>query len=105
MTEQGQQAPPGFHVISLPFADDIRLPPLTALKGGKELLSINFEHQLTPGPALAAEEQTDAACKIIEKLTLKGQGYVPDTYLNPGQSTLLLTAGLHSRVLTQFFFP
>ncbi|KAG8890742.1 ATP-dependent DNA helicase II subunit 1 [Tulasnella sp. 332] len=34
----------------------------------------------------AAEEQTEAACKIIEKLTLKGQGYVPDTYLNPALS-------------------
>ncbi|KAG8960429.1 ATP-dependent DNA helicase II subunit 1 [Tulasnella sp. 408] len=64
VTEQGQQVPPGFHVITLPFADDIRAPDLGELKG-------------------AAEEQTDLACKIIEKLTLKGQGYVPDTYLNP----------------------
>ncbi|KAG8995655.1 ATP-dependent DNA helicase II subunit 1, partial [Tulasnella sp. 427] len=64
VTGQGQQVPPGFHVITLPFADDIRAPDLGHLKG-------------------AAEEQTDLACKIIEKLTLKGQGYVPDTYLNP----------------------
>ncbi|KIO25056.1 hypothetical protein M407DRAFT_76204 [Tulasnella calospora MUT 4182] len=64
VTEQGQQVPPGFHVITLPFADDIRAPELGELKG-------------------AAEEQTDLACKLIEKLTLKGQGYVPDTYLNP----------------------
>ncbi|KAG8920207.1 ATP-dependent DNA helicase II subunit 1 [Tulasnella sp. 417] len=64
VTEQGQQVPPGFHVITLPFADDIRAPDLGELKG-------------------AAEEQTDLACKLIEKLTLKGQGYVPDTYLNP----------------------
>ncbi|KAG8906390.1 ATP-dependent DNA helicase II subunit 1 [Tulasnella sp. 403] len=64
VTEQGQQAPPGFHVIALPFADDIREPPVKELKG-------------------ASVELTDAACQIIGKLTLKGQGYVPDTYLNP----------------------
>jgi len=67
VTEQGQQAPPGFHMIALPFADEIRAPPFELLKG-------------------AEEQQTDAACKIIEKLTLKSQGYVPDTYLNPSLS-------------------
>ncbi|KAG9010474.1 ATP-dependent DNA helicase II subunit 1 [Tulasnella sp. JGI-2019a] len=67
VASHGQQAPPGFQVVVLPFADDVRQPPLTPLKG-------------------AAEEQTDAACKIIEKLTLKGQGYLPDTYLNPALS-------------------
>lgn len=41
--------------------------------------------------SVADEDQTDAACKIIEKLTLKGQGYVPDTYLNPGSWPFTLT--------------
>lgn len=63
---------------------------MTELKGGKSTISLLDETKLAHFVVLflphcaAGEEQTDAACRIIEKLTLKGQGYVADTYLNPG---------------------
>ncbi|XP_043199583.1 X-ray repair cross-complementing protein 6-like isoform X2 [Amphibalanus amphitrite] len=61
-TEGGVQiAPPGFHVIFLPFADDIRQLSL-------------------PEPTRATDEQIEAARAIVMKLRFK---YSPDKIENP----------------------
>lgn len=56
--------PAGFHLIPLPFADDIRGAPV---EEGKR----------------APEPLTEAARAWIKKLTLKHGGYPPDSYPNP----------------------
>ncbi|RUS27445.1 SPOC like C-terminal domain-containing protein [Jimgerdemannia flammicorona] len=59
----GQEKPAGFHVITLPYADDIRDLPT----------------KKTPE---ADEEQIEAAKNMIEKLNIRG-GYRPENYENP----------------------
>ncbi|OZJ01818.1 hypothetical protein BZG36_04811 [Bifiguratus adelaidae] len=59
----GQERPPGFHVITLPYADDIRSIPI----------------ENTPE---ADVDLVDAAKIVIEKLIIKG-GYRPEAYENP----------------------
>jgi len=62
--DQGvQQDPPGFHLIPLPYADDIRNPPVEK--------SIQ-----------CSTEEIDAASGFIGKLMGK-KGYAPDAFLNP----------------------
>ncbi|KAH9030825.1 SPOC like C-terminal domain-containing protein [Lactarius hengduanensis] len=56
--------PSGFHLIPLPFADDIRAAPIEeAFRAGKELV--------------------DAARALISKLALRNGTYPPDSYPNP----------------------
>jgi ATP-dependent DNA helicase 2 subunit 1 len=88
--ENGSQIdPPGFHLIPLPFADDIRTPPIdTALRG--TLVSsflTSFLTLLTYGPE-GSGEVVDAAANIIGKMIGK-KGYVPDAYPNPSKSSRL----------------
>ncbi|CAO3596197.1 unnamed protein product [Absidia cylindrospora] len=59
-----QVAPPGFHLISLPFADDIRNIPIES----------------TPQ---ASDEQLDSMKTIINKLFIKND-YDPMDFQNPG---------------------
>ncbi|KAI0077815.1 ku70-like protein [Panus rudis PR-1116 ss-1] len=63
--EDGWSEPAGFHLIPLPFADDIRAAPF--------------------GSALrAADETKDVAVEFVEKLTIKkGGSYDPDNFPNP----------------------
>ncbi|KIM53000.1 hypothetical protein SCLCIDRAFT_18053 [Scleroderma citrinum Foug A] len=61
--EGGWSEPAGFHLIVLPFADDIRAPPLE-----KEFR--------------ASSPSKDAAKVWIEKLLIK-KGFEPDSYPNP----------------------
>ncbi|KAF7294246.1 SAP domain-containing protein [Mycena chlorophos] len=61
---EGWSDPPGFHVILLPFADDIRSAPITQA-------------------ARASEETKDAALAWITKLSVKNGAYPPDSYPNP----------------------
>ncbi|XP_037091402.1 X-ray repair cross-complementing protein 5-like [Pollicipes pollicipes] len=56
-----QTAPPGFHVIYLPFADDVRQLSL-------------------PAPRRATDEQIEAARAIVTKLRFK---YAPEKIENP----------------------
>lgn len=62
--EGGWCEPGGFHLIVLPFADDIRAAPI--------------EEQLR-----ASEKVKDAAKNWIDKLCLKNGTYPPDSYPNP----------------------
>ncbi|KAI0353683.1 ku70-like protein [Trametes cingulata] len=62
--ESGWREPPGFHLIPLPFADDIRAAPLS--KGFR-----------------ASEELVETARRWIEKLKVKNGSYPPDSYPNP----------------------
>ncbi|KAJ7068801.1 SPOC like C-terminal domain-containing protein [Mycena amicta] len=62
--EDGWTDPAGFHLIPLPFADDIRSAPI--LKACR-----------------ASEEVKDAALAWIAKLSVKNGAYPPDSYPNP----------------------
>ncbi|KAG9316111.1 SPOC like C-terminal domain-containing protein [Chiua virens] len=62
--EGGWSEPAGFHLIFLPFVDDIRKGPITE----------SFK---------APEAAVDAAKAWIEKLCLKNGAYSPDSYPNP----------------------
>ncbi|KAL4250950.1 ATP-dependent DNA helicase II subunit 1 [Abortiporus biennis] len=62
--EDGWNEPAGFHLIPLPFADDIRAAP------------IESGHR-------ASKELRDAALKWVNKLSVKNGTYPPDSYPNP----------------------
>ncbi|KAI0636286.1 ku70-like protein [Trametes polyzona] len=62
--ESGWREPPGFHLIPLPFADDIRAATLQ--KGFR-----------------ASEELVAAARAWVDKLKVKNGSYPPDSYPNP----------------------
>ncbi|KAJ7167691.1 SPOC like C-terminal domain-containing protein [Mycena filopes] len=62
--EAGWTDPAGFHLIPLPFADDIRAAPLE--RGCR-----------------ASDEVKDAARAWIDKLSVKNGSYPPDSYPNP----------------------
>lgn len=62
----GQEDPPGFHVIRLPFVDDIRDPP----RGMTENI-------------VATDEEVMAMEKIIRRLRFKSGKYASDAYQNP----------------------
>ncbi|KAK7691202.1 hypothetical protein QCA50_006305 [Cerrena zonata] len=62
--EGGWNEPPGFHLIPLPFADDIRAAPIETGYRASDTLK-------------------DAALKWIGKLSVKNGSYPPDSYPNP----------------------
>ncbi|ESK87600.1 dsb repair complex subunit [Moniliophthora roreri MCA 2997] len=64
LEEAGWAEPAGFHLIPLPFADDIREAPLD--KGH-----------------IAPEDLVEEARAWMDKLTLKNGSYPPDSYPNP----------------------
>jgi len=91
------EEPGGFHLIPLPFADDVRAAKyeegytgMPNLFPGKTVLS-----RVIP----ASDELEEAAVAWISKLSLKGAGYQPDSYPNPGKST-----GTSVVVSRQIFF-
>ncbi|GAB5592308.1 ATP-dependent DNA helicase II subunit 1 [Umbelopsis nana] len=62
-SEQVQVRPPGFHVIIMPYADDMRALPVSELQE-------------------ADDEQIDAAKAFVERLSIKGR-FDPLAYENP----------------------
>lgn len=64
MEEGGWNEPAGFHLIPLPFADDIRAAPVESARQ-------------------ASDELKDLARKWIDKLCVKNGAYPPDSYPNP----------------------
>lgn len=62
---------PGFNMIILPFADDIRH------------LRFNENNDEKGEATVASHEQIDKAKALITKLVLPGSGYNPDSYDNP----------------------
>ncbi|WWD19602.1 hypothetical protein CI109_104064 [Kwoniella shandongensis] len=64
--EGGQDHPPGFHIIILPFRDDIRRPPK------------NMTDNL-----LATEEQAKLMSNVVKRLRIKAGFYRSEAYPNP----------------------
>lgn len=64
-----QDKPPGFHLVPLPFADDIRDRP----------------DKIDPTFAKCTEEQKVAMTEVTKKLRLRGNGYQSQSYPNPGE--------------------
>ncbi|CDO75109.1 hypothetical protein BN946_scf185010.g34 [Trametes cinnabarina] len=62
--ESGWREPPGFHLIPLPFADDIRAVPVA--KGFR-----------------ASDDLKGIAAQWVHKLKVKNGSYPPDSYPNP----------------------
>lgn len=85
LDKQGVQVrPPGFHVIIMPYADDIRPVPVDRL------------------PAEATDEQIDAAKAFVEKLALKGR-FDPLVYENPCKFRLKITKHCTQTYLLYFY--
>ncbi|KAI0090224.1 SPOC like C-terminal domain-containing protein [Irpex rosettiformis] len=66
LEEGGWVEPAGFHLITLPFADDIRAAPDQVLSGAR-----------------ASDELKDKAFAWLRRLQSKGGKYPPDSYPNP----------------------
>lgn len=83
--ENGFSEPSGFHLIPLPFADDIRAAPMEeALRGAPVVFGCgkgDTEETFVP---LAKSNAIDAAKAWIAKLQIKNGGYPPDANPNPG---------------------
>ncbi|KAF4596792.1 ATP-dependent DNA helicase II subunit 1 [Pleurotus pulmonarius] len=62
--DAGWTDPPGFHLVPLPFADDIRAAPIEEA-------------------CRASDELKDLAKAWVEKLAVKNGAYPPDSYPNP----------------------
>jgi ATP-dependent DNA helicase 2 subunit 1 len=74
--------PDGFHLIQLPFADDIREAKFEEACQGRSFFP-GWDWRLTT----AAEEKTvEAAAAWIEKLKIKNGKYNADDNPNPGKS-------------------
>lgn len=96
----GWAEPSGFHLIPLPFADDIRAAPIEeGFRGGPphyftpSKLSPGAEQRTHP---TAGKELTDAAKSLISKLALRNSAYPPDSYPNPGKHLSYLLSGTRS---------
>lgn len=76
--------PAGFHLIPLPFADDIRGAPVEEGKRGSSPRVTPHFGEAQVEERAAPERLTEAARAWIKKLTLKHGGYPPDSYPNPG---------------------
>lgn len=68
----------GFHVIYLPFRNDIRKLEYKELVGS----TVHDNTQSIPEIWRASQNQVDAATAIIQKLTMK-TGYSPELFANP----------------------
>ena len=68
----GQDQPPGFHVIVMPYVDDIRQPPK------------NMAENLN-----ATEKQAKLMSNIVKRLRIKAGHYRSGVYPNPGRRRVL----------------
>ncbi|KAL0945330.1 hypothetical protein HGRIS_000828 [Hohenbuehelia grisea] len=68
LDEAGWTDPAGFHLIPLPYADDIRAAPIEEA-------------------CRASDSLKDSARAWIDKLSVKNGSYPPDSYPNPGLSS------------------
>nr|P0CO50.1 RecName: Full=ATP-dependent DNA helicase II subunit 1; AltName: Full=ATP-dependent DNA helicase II subunit Ku70 [Cryptococcus neoformans var. neoformans JEC21]P0CO51.1 RecName: Full=ATP-dependent DNA helicase II subunit 1; AltName: Full=ATP-dependent DNA helicase II subunit Ku70 [Cryptococcus neoformans var. neoformans B-3501A] len=69
-SSNGQEYPPGFHLIILPYKDSIRPPP----KKVAEFLQ---------SPPIATDEQINAMKAVIKRTRFKAAAYRPEIYPNP----------------------
>ena len=113
MDEDGWHEPAGFHLIPLPFADDIRAAPVEECARGTPFPCSSARAPFSPHPrpptlplpyiylsafvltpppswldarAIASDELKDEARKFVDKLTLKNGTYTPDAHPNPGET-------------------
>lgn len=85
---EGWAEPSGFHLITLPFADDIRAAPIEeGFRGGPPHSSTSSKLPLVLSSThlTAGKELIDAAKSFISKLALRNSSYPPDSYPNPGR--------------------
>ena len=82
---EGWAEPSGFHLITLPFADDIRAAPIDEGFRGELLPSSKSLLALSSTRLTAGKELIDAAKSLISKLALRNGTYPPDSYPNPGE--------------------
>jgi ATP-dependent DNA helicase 2 subunit 1 len=80
----GQEDPPGFHVIVLPYADDIRNPPknITHNQLGK---SIRELFCTSGADIVATEQQAKLFSNIVKRLKTRTGKYNSDAHPNPGE--------------------
>ena len=84
--ETGWTEPAGFHLIPLPFVDDIRSAPIQeGFQGALFFWSLPNVELIGLHPEPASEEMRDAAFAWIDKLSVKNGTYPPDSYPNPGE--------------------
>lgn len=84
--ESGWTEPAGFHLIPLPFADDIRSAPIQEGFQGTVIFMLITNcgvDWIASEPA--SEEMKDAAFAWIDRLVVKNGTYPPDSYPNPGE--------------------
>ena len=80
--EGSDPRPDGFHLIQLPFADDIREARFEEACQGKSSLSRRSEGAEM---AVAEDSTVQAAAAWIEKLKIKNGNYNADDNPNPGK--------------------
>lgn len=85
MDESGWRDPAGFHLIPLPYADDIRAAPIEKAARGLYVLILAKNRGWIPNILLASDKVKDAARAWIDKLSVKNGAYPPDSYPNPGE--------------------
>jgi ATP-dependent DNA helicase 2 subunit 1 len=83
--EGGWNDPAGFHLIPLPFADDIRAAPIEEATRGISIYLSRPPANLIAFFTTASDEIKDAARAWIDKLCVKTGAYPPDSYPNPGK--------------------
>lgn len=87
---EGWAEPSGFHLIPLPFADDIRAAPVEEGFRGRPPYSLTHRRSISLSCAnglTAGDELIGAAKSIVSKLALRNSTYPPDSYPNPGVSS------------------
>jgi ATP-dependent DNA helicase 2 subunit 1 len=90
LEEGGWIEPAGFHLITLPFADDIRAAPEQVMVGARGELatcgaSASLLSHIHRPHSIASDELKDKAFMWLKKLQSKN-GYPSDSYPNPGKS-------------------
>lgn len=87
-SSNGQEYPPGFHLIILPYKDNIRPPPKKVtefLQSPRTLYTSSPYNALVLKHviAIATDEQIDAMKAIIKRTRFKAAAYRPEIYPNP----------------------
>jgi len=88
--DSGWTDPAGFHLIPLPFADEIRTAPIEeGFRGGSySKTTIVILKRLLLVSEKASEDLKDLARAWIDKISVKNGTYPPDSYPNPGMVSL-----------------
>ena len=78
--------PPGFHVIVLPFVDDIRAPPKNMTDNLLGECQTSCSHGAISFLVSANERQSKLMGNIIKRLRNKAGRYRSEVYPNPGEA-------------------